>query len=368
MNNVKNLAIRGAPTERNSNLELLRIITMLLIIAHHMVVNSGVTELFDYSSISANMLFLQLWGMWGKTAINIFVIISGYFMCTSTLTVKRFGKIYLEAKGYRTVIFCILLLAGYESVGLKRLFMLIFGNWQGAGNGFTASFLMFYLFIPFYNVLIRNLNKLQHSILVGLLLFFYTITGTFFFNRTLFSEPVWYFVLYMLAAYIRKYPMKWMSNNKICGMMLLGSIILSYLSVVAIDLIGLSIGVDGGSSYYMVSDSNKFMAVVVSVSAFLFFNNLKIQVGWINEIARTTFGVFLIHTSGNSMRIFLWKDLLNIPGAYSMNIGALIGYSVVVVFGIFITCSLIDTIRIGVIEKPLLKWLDKFKFWNRELW
>ena len=89
---------------RSSNLELLRIVAMLLIIAHHFVVNSGVTNCYDFSHITPNMVFLQLWGMWGKTAINVFVMISGYFMCTSKLTVKRFGKVYLEAKFYKIII------------------------------------------------------------------------------------------------------------------------------------------------------------------------------------------------------------------------------------------------------------------------
>lgn len=66
--------------KRSSNLELLRIIAMVAIVSHHYVVNSGITNHFDYANITPNMIFLQLWGMWGKTAINIFVMITGYFM------------------------------------------------------------------------------------------------------------------------------------------------------------------------------------------------------------------------------------------------------------------------------------------------
>ena len=53
---------------------------MVAIVSHHYVVNSGITNHFDYANITPNMIFLQLWGMWGKTAINIFVMITGYFM------------------------------------------------------------------------------------------------------------------------------------------------------------------------------------------------------------------------------------------------------------------------------------------------
>ena len=81
---------------RSSNIELLRIVAMLAIVAHHYVVNSTVWEMFDPVRPTVNSIFLQLWGMWGKTAINVFVLITGYFMCQSRLTAKRYLKIFLQ--------------------------------------------------------------------------------------------------------------------------------------------------------------------------------------------------------------------------------------------------------------------------------
>lgn len=83
MNTYMRKFVRGShePTNknRNSNLELLRIVAMISIIAHHYVVNSGITDQFDYTNITANMVFLQIWGMWGKTAINERVEYRGLF-------------------------------------------------------------------------------------------------------------------------------------------------------------------------------------------------------------------------------------------------------------------------------------------------
>lgn len=98
--------------ERSSNLEILRIVAMLIIIAHHYVVNSGIVQLYDYSNITANMIFLQFFGFGGKMAINIFVLISSYFMCQYKLTWKKVLKLYLEVKFYAYcfiyIIFCII--------------------------------------------------------------------------------------------------------------------------------------------------------------------------------------------------------------------------------------------------------------------
>ena len=66
---------------------------MFMILTHHYVVNSGIMEGFGAGSTSINKLYiLALFGMWGKTGINIFIMISGYFMCRSKLTIKRYCK------------------------------------------------------------------------------------------------------------------------------------------------------------------------------------------------------------------------------------------------------------------------------------
>ncbi len=352
---------------RNSNLELLRIISMLLIIGHHFVVNSGITEYYDFNSITPNMIFLQFWGMWGKTAINVFVLISGYFMCTSVLTVKRFGKIYLEAKFYKLVLFILLFMLDYQTLGLKSIFKLLFGYWYGIGNGFTSSFLAFYLLIPFFNILIKNMNKKLHLLLVALLVFMYTIVGTFFMNNSIFSEPIWYGVLYFVAAYIRLYPAEWMTSKKTINSILFVCIGLAYTSILVVDFIGVRFGFE--AYYYMIADSNKFLAFMIGLFTFLLFNNLNIkQSNAINSIATTTFGVLCIHANSDAMRTFLWKDLLKVPEAYFMDTGELFLFALFSMFIVFCVCSVIDMLRIRFVEKPLLQWLDRYEWWRKELY
>lgn len=113
--------------KRQSNIELLRIVGMLMIVAHHYVVNSGVLLNVAGGGVPspdnglASWVFLSLWGMWGKTGINVFILISGYFMCTSRLTVKRYCRVFFEWLFYVTVLYVILLAIGYETLSAKRL-------------------------------------------------------------------------------------------------------------------------------------------------------------------------------------------------------------------------------------------------------
>lgn len=89
----------------------------------------------------------------------------------------------------------------------------------------------------------------------------------------------------------------------------------------------------------------------------MFFNNLKIKNSkTINTIASTTFGVLLIHANSDTMRQRLWKDTLNNVGAYYTNYTYL--HAILSVTLVFVTCSLIDLLRIRYIETPFFNWLE----------
>lgn len=64
----------GTKVIRNSNLELYRVIVMILIVAHHYFVNSGLVDLALQTPSEIKSIYLFLFGMWGKTGINCFVL------------------------------------------------------------------------------------------------------------------------------------------------------------------------------------------------------------------------------------------------------------------------------------------------------
>jgi hypothetical protein len=78
---------------------------MLMIVAHHYVVNSGLLDCIEkQSQLGVKDYFLLLFGWGGKTGIDCFVLITGYFMCTSDITKKKFCKLLGEVYFYRIVI------------------------------------------------------------------------------------------------------------------------------------------------------------------------------------------------------------------------------------------------------------------------
>lgn len=340
---------RGAV--RNSNLELYRIIVMIFIIAHHYVVNSGVFERMYEMPLSANSVFLFLFGAWGKTGINCFTLITGYFMCKSNITMKKFLMLVSEVLFYNVVLSLIFLFTGLGTIKGLCEGLLVIRNINS--NNFTACFLMFYLFIPFLNIFLQNVNQKQHQHLIALLAFLYIFFGTLPTFSITMNYVSWFIVLYVIAAYIRFYPIK----KRCWGKWTIFFTFFAIISILACLLLGERI--DRAIAYGFVSDSNTFLAFIIGLCSFMFFKDLKIrQSKVINVIGGSTFGVLCIHANSDTMRSWLWGTILDVKGAYSFSFGKLIVYSFLSVLSVFVICTVIEVIRAKYIERPFFKWIE----------
>lgn len=350
--------VGGKSRQRDSNIELFRIITMLLIVAHHYVVNSGLTlesGPIYADPLSEQSVFLLLFGAWGKIGINCFVLITGYFLCKSQITAKKFVKLLFEVMFYRIMICVIFWVAGYTPITIESA-VETFVPITAIAQNFTGTYLVFFLCIPFLNILIRNLSEKQHVYLLILSCFIYVFFGTVKVLPVIMNYVSWYMVLYFIASYIRLYPKKIFSSRKVWRWMTVIAVLISALSVIACTWIGLKI--DRDMAFFFVTDSNTFLAVLTGVSAFLFFKNIKLRYNKvINAIASTTFGVLLIHANSDAMRQWLWKDILDNVGVYDSAWLPIHAIGSVVL--IFAACSVIDLFRIRFIERPCLAWWDK---------
>lgn len=327
---------------------------MLMIVAHHYVVNSGLLECIDAQrSLSGQDYFLLLFGWGGKTGINCFVLITGYFMCTSNITWKKLCKLLGEVYFYNIIIWCLFFFSGYETFSIKGILKVFFPFFTVADN-FTGCFLLFYLLIPFLNKMIHTLTEKEHFLLMAWCLGVYVILPSFAKANVVLNYVTWFSVLYVIAAYIRLYPKNWFDSEKITGLMAGTSLLLSWTSVIVLAILSRMDGKEVGICYFFVADSNKVLALATGIGAFLFFKNLKIGYSKIiNTIATSTFGVLLIHANSDTMRRWLWKDICNNVGVYQE--GNIILHAIISVAIIYMACTVIDIIRIHLIERPLLK-------------
>ncbi len=274
-------------------------------------------------------------------------------MCTSEITKKKFFKLLGERYFYAVTIWCLFFFTGYEAFSVKGFMKMVFPFFTVADN-FTGCFLLFYLLIPFLNKLIHALTEKEHLLLMAWCIGVYAFLPSFAKANVVFNYVTWFSVLYVIASYIRLYPQKWFSNVTVTGLIAGVSLLLSWVSIIVLAMFSRMVGKGIGLCYFFVADSNKVFALMTGVSAFLFFKNLRIGYSrGINTIAAATFGVLCIHANSDTMRRWLWVDVCNNVGAYQG--GNVIIHAVVSVAAIYTVCTIIDMVRIRLIEQPLIR-------------
>lgn len=342
--------------QRDSNLELYRIILMLLIIAHHYVVNSGLYQMIVDAPLSVSSTAMLLFGAWGKTGINCFVLITGYFMCRSNFSIHKFIRLYLQIVFYSLLFYLIFCFTGCETFSPVKAFLKML-PFKCLADDFISCFLVFYLTIPFLNILINNLDRKKHLLLMALLLTVFTLLPSVpNLVRLSFNYIEWFVTLYIIASYIRLYGFGIEISHRQWLWISFMTIFIASFSVVGLFLVYKLGYFRHHLSFFFISDSNKILALAVSVATFMWFKGLKIpSQKLINTLGAATFGILLIHANSDTMRQWLWCDTINCTVHFTGLVSKDLTYATMAVIIVFITCAAIEILRSKYIEPYLLE-------------
>jgi surface polysaccharide O-acyltransferase-like enzyme len=345
----------GKTAPRRSNIELLRIIAMIMIVAHHFAVHSG----FDFpaDTVTVNRLWIQFIQLGGKIGVDVFVLISGYFLISSAeLKTNKVLKLWLQIFTYSSVIFFVFFGFGAVSFGFKTLLKNIlpvsFSQWW-----FASTYFVLYLISPYLNKLLNTLDKKSYQRFLALLTFCWCIIPTFLSVTWQSNELLWFIYLYSLAGYVRLHA----SESSVKGTTLIAVssalAVLTFLSAVVFDILGTKTAFFGRHATFFY-DMQKIPVLLISLLMFVGF--LKIDIGYkpiINIISSATFGVYLIHDN-KYVRQFLWETVFK--NASFADSAVLIPYSVAVIAVVFAACTAVELLRIYALEKHYMKAVDKF--------
>ncbi len=346
-----------AEKKRSSNIELFRIVLMLLIVLHHYYANSGLRNVIMENPRSFNAMFVLAIGAWGKVCINCFVLITGYFMCRSEATVRKFLKLLLQIEFYQILWFVVFAAAGYTPFSLSGfLYALLPG--RSVDKGFVVCFLLFYLLIPLLNAAVRNISRRMHLAAVAVLLLIYTVMGTIPFTSVNFNYVTWFCVVYIIGAYIRFYGGSFRFLNRRTGLRLA---FWTALSAATVLVTAWRSPVTGNTAFlYFINDSNKILAVITSVCALLFFRGLRIPYSRIiNTVAKGSFGVLLIHAHNGRVRSFLWKKLLRNVRVFRNHPSWVVPHMILGSLAVYLVCTAADLLRIRFAEAPFFRFYDR---------
>lgn len=348
--------LQNQPKIRNSSIELLRIIVMVMIVFSHFAVHGGFTS--SATVITFPRLWFNLMVMGGKLGVDVFVIISGYFLIdndTGFFKLRKIAKFWGQVFFYSIVLFIIGGLAGITDMSIKSLvkaFMPIsYQAWW-----FASTYFVLYLLHPFLNKWLRGLSQSLYQRLILLLVVCWsiipTVTKLFYEGNNL----LWFITLYAIAGYIKLYGLNEKFTTKHYFVFWLICSVITYSSSVVIMLLaGKSESFPLYVTYFF--EQEKITTLLTAVSLFMIFATLKLNYHkWINVIASATFGVYLIHDS-NLLRPLIWLKLFK--NAQYQDSALLIPYSIGAVIAVYVTCSLIDLLRLYIIEKPFMMLLKR---------
>jgi surface polysaccharide O-acyltransferase-like enzyme len=341
-----------AKTKRNSNIELLRVVAMIMIVAHHFTgVGSNLTPLLAESfsfgwEPSFNKILIQFFAMGGKIGVDLFMIISGYFMVKQKSSATKIINLWTQVAFYSIVLYFISWLLGFKNVTLSL------SNFVHAAlpvnytaYWFVSAYFIIYLGSNFINKMVENITKKQFRMLLLGLIAISLALPTFINSNWDLSYSTLFLLLYLTGAYIRLYQED-IDKFKYTMPLFLGVGLLStYGFALIVD--GLSVLLHSQwmavNSYYLVGGTHSVWMYIISIGIFLFVLNKKPTFNkLINIIATATFGVYLIHMNPN---LSMWTNIIY-PYRFK-NYGTLkfIGASVATIIMVFFICTLIELIR-----------------------
>ena len=334
-------------TARSSNLELLRILCMLLIIGDHITGQGGIA---DYSTLPSSFAFCLI-GCGSRIACSVFILIGGWFLCEQPYKARRPLSLWLSLWLYTVPVTLLCKLAGMDvSFGALRWAAFPASTRQ---LWFISDYLLLLLCVPLLNRVLRGLSRPAHRGSLAVLAVPLLIYPTVFGGDGVVSDTAWMFLYeYLLVAYLRRYPdnrLTRLLQNRAAALTLGVGLPLANTAVRAVlETRGLT---DGKAfqyiSYYRTA-LGALPNLLAALALFYLFKSLDLgHRRWINALSGTTLGVYILHQVP-AFRDFLWNGILQTQAHHGS-----VGYTLFAILAVFLGCAAVDAARTAVVMRPL---------------
>lgn len=304
MNKDKNIV------ERQSNIELLRVIAILMVIIYHLGYHTLRVQLGGgFSSVGANvnsfqfkLLILETTQTFGQIGNDIFILITGFFIAgRERINISKAAKKLLLQVGFVTILITILSFLYYKFVsptftGLVGIDIFNSGWW------FAGYYIGILAVAFFLNPVLQKISRNEH---LSLILVLFSVVSIGFLGEMMddwmmdFRRFITGIMIYCLGGYIKKYdPFK---KVKSCILVLLIALVFAFLWLsyynTSINTINQS-KIEGITLQQNV-DVFKVYSIVpllISIMIFELFRRIKIKSNQlINSFAASSFMVYILH-------------------------------------------------------------------------
>ena len=336
-------------SKRLANIELLRIIAMMMVVILHYLGKGG---LLPEVGLKMGIEGYVAWTMetLSNVAVNVYVLISGYFLVESEFKFGKVLRLVLQVLFYTiliTVFTCAVGIFNVKDLGIYHIIMQIF-PFQMEHYWFVTAYIAMYMLSPILAAGVKNISKKQLQVVIAVFVFFMCIEKSIFPVRLTIDEKgyeaLWLVCIFLIAAYIRLYGIKFLQKKSTSLLLYLGGCALTFLENLAISVIYAKTGKLShmlGSPYHY----NHIFVLLASIGFFMLFVNINLPENkvaqFICKISPYTLGVYLLHE--HLYIRYLWPKWL---GAHEVEGPVvLIVKTILAAVIVFIVGSMVDYIR-----------------------
>lgn len=223
---------------RQANFEILRVIAMLMIVIWHFYLHGFEGEdVFQGGFGRVNYLLSQYIIVICSSCVNLFVLISGFFLIDKSFNWKRFILLWLQVVFWGVGIALLFYFIRPEQVALKDVFRQLLPM-KNMNYWFITRYLALMLLAPGLGKAAVTLTKQQYrGFLLALVFVGCTITMNFPYGQIMGSDKgyslLWFIVLFFTGGYLKRFPPKIDDGKLLIIMLALSLVILAFVAAKA---------------------------------------------------------------------------------------------------------------------------------------
>lgn len=344
-------SMKLAKPERSSAFEIMRLLAMYMIVFEHCLLATSL-DFTEPLSLTDNAVWLL--EAFTICAVNLFFLLTGYFMNSRSFRVKKWLGIWGKTVFYSAGIYLAAVLLGAEAFEIKGFInyccpVMMKSYW------FMQTFIVLSFLLPYLAVMLDHIAEKQHALLCGMLLIFFCLHQTFIpVAQTLDNSQgygiVWAVVLCVVGSFLKRHGGKYIQKIPaiiyFAGYIVIAvGIFITNVLIVKFDIAG---GITSRGNFYAYNSVSVFLE---SVCLFCFFvrlserNFCSRQINWLSGSALAVYliGSHPLLLTGTWTRIVPMPDVSTDLGAYLL---VAVGSSALVVLG----CIFVDKLLFSLVE------------------
>lgn len=349
---VRNAAFKG---NRQANLECLRCLAMLMVVVLHFLGKGGLLADLSQNDMDATGMIAWLLESFSIVAVNVYMLISGYFLCTSSFKITRLLQLLIQVWFYSVSFGLLGALTGVLAETtfdthylLTLLFPISMDHYW-----FMTAYVFLYLLVPFVGPAVQRMTKQQMQVSIVCLLVAFSVMKSVLPVQLETDKQgydcLWYLCVFLSAAYLRRFGIPFLEKKRRAILLYAGGALLIFAGTFLLRAVYLRTGslerIMKNCMHY-----NHVLPYLAALGLFIAFCQWQLKgkiARVICDVAPYTLGVYLLHE--NIGLRYSWQKWLGAEKVTS--VGSLLLWTVVASVCVFVCGVVVDVIRKWVFEQ-----------------